>query len=255
MARPVVKATGQGLHRLRSWLEDEPVRYAAVIHLLSAPVDEVHIWVDNNRRPRAVLAIRPDPGSLVAAADPPETIRDLVHVLPSGEYRLRSVDVELVPHLESGLTAAMGTPVWLYQMDPENLRPTRNAETRPVKPSEASMIAALWAPKRDRSAYVRRRIEEGITSGIEMDGELVAWDMTHFETESVVMLGFLHVKEAYRGRGYAKTVTTATAEKVFSRGKVAAAEVFEDNQASLRLTEGMGFRRVKRQVWGDVAKA
>ncbi|MEE8232586.1 MAG: GNAT family N-acetyltransferase [Thermoplasmata archaeon] len=117
------------------------------------------------------------------------------------------------------------------------------------------MIAALWAPKRDRSAYVRRRIEEGITSGIEMDGELVAWDMTHFETESVVMLGFLHVKEAYRGRGYAKTATTATAEKVFAMGKVAAAEVFEDNQASLRLLEGMGFRRVKRQVWGDVAKA
>jgi RimJ/RimL family protein N-acetyltransferase len=117
------------------------------------------------------------------------------------------------------------------------------------------MIAAHWSPERDTTDYVRRRIEEGITSGLEVDGELVAWDMTHFETDRVVMLGFLHVKEAYRGQGYAKVVTTATAEKVFAKGKIAAAEVFEDNLPSLRLTEGMGFQRVKRQVWGDGVKA
>jgi predicted GNAT family acetyltransferase len=225
------------------------------MHLVSLPSDETRIWVDDDSRPRAVLGVRPETRALVAAADPPANIRGLLGHVPQGTYRFTSVDVEVIPHLENGLTATLGTPVWLYQMDSTDLRPTRVAETRPVRPSEASMIAGFWSPKRDRSAYVRRRIEEGITSGVEVDGELVAWDMTHFETDRVVMLGFLHVKEAHRGRGYAKTVTTATAEKVFANGKIAAAEVFEDNPASLRLTESMGFRRVRRQVWGDAVKA
>lgn len=240
---------------MRSWLQNEPVRFAHVIHLLSLPADQVRMWVDDDRRPRAVLAIRPETGGLVAAADSAEDLRALVGDVPTGTYRFRSVDVEVVPHLERELSTTLGTPVWLYEMDPADLRPTHVADTRPVLPSEAPMIAGLWSPKRDRSAYVRRRIEEGITSGVEVDDELVAWDMTHFETDRVVMLGFLHVKEAHRGRGYAKTVTTATAEKVFAKGKIAAAEVFEDNPASLRLTESMGFRRVRRQVWGDAVKA
>ncbi|MFQ5918898.1 MAG: GNAT family N-acetyltransferase [Thermoplasmata archaeon] len=250
-----MEPTAEGLRRLRSWLETEPVRYAHVIHLLGFPAEDVHVWVDDTRRPRAVLGIRPHTGGLVAAADPPEKIMDLIHHLPNGEYRPRSVDVELVPHLETGIAATFRPPVWLYQMGPADLRPTRVRETRPVKPEEAGTIAALWSPERESSAYVRRRIEAGISSGIEVDDELVAWDMTHFETDRVVMLGFLHVKEAFRGRGYAKTVTTATAEKVFAKGKMAAAEVFEDNQASIQLTEGMGFRRVKRQAWGDGVKA
>ena len=243
------------LHLLDAWLDREPVRYAHVIHMVRLPPEEVRLWVDDRQRPRAVLAVRPETGGLTAAAAPAANLRRLVDLPPAGRYRFTSVDLGLVPYLEEGFETEWGTPVWLYRMAPEDLRPTREAETRPVRPSEADMIAAHWSPNRDRRAYVRRRIEEGITSGIEVDGELVAWDMTHFETDRVVMLGFLHVKEAYRGRGFAKTVTTATAGKVFAKGKVAAAQVFEDNRASLRLTEGMGFRRVGRQIWGEGTRA
>ncbi|MCJ2531986.1 MAG: GNAT family N-acetyltransferase [Candidatus Thermoplasmatota archaeon] len=247
-------ADAEDLRRVRTWLDRDPVRYAHVIHLLSLAASQVQVWIDDPRRPRAVLAIRHDSRRLVAAAESPEKVRALLDLVPRGAYRLTSVDVELVPHLQEALEATFRTPVWLYRMGPQDLRPSRVAETRPVKPSEAPMIAGLWAPERDAVGYVRRRVEEGITSGIAVDGELVAWDMTHLETDRVVMLGFLHVKEAYRGRGYAKTVTTATAEKVFAEGKIAAAEVFEDNLPSLRLTEGVGFRRVRRQVWGDGTK-
>ncbi|MFQ5553039.1 MAG: GNAT family N-acetyltransferase [Thermoplasmata archaeon] len=250
-----MEPTDDGLRRLRSWLERQPVRFAHAIHLFSFPPDETKIWIDEDKRPRAMLGVRPETERLVAAAEPPLALADLLEVLPSGAYRLTSLDVELVPYFEKAIKATFRTPVWVYQLGPEDLRPSREAETRPLEASEAPMIAALWSPERDASSYVRRRIEEGITSGIEVDGELVAWDMTHFETDRVVMLGFLHVREAHRGQGYAKTVTTATAEKVFAKGKMAAAEVFEDNLPSLRLTEGMGFRRVKRQVWGDGLKA
>lgn len=231
------------------------MRYAHVLHFLSLPGREVRTWVDDNRRPRAVLGVRPETRRLVAAAEPSHRLEGLLDLLPRGEYRLTSVDAELVPAFEQALEVTFRTPVWLYQLRQQDLRPSRGVATRPIEASQASMIAALWSPERDATAYVRRRIEEGITSGVEVDGELVAWDMTHFETDRVVMLGFLHVKEAYRGRGYAKVVTTSTAEKVFAKGKMAAAEVFEDNLPSLRLTEGMGFQRVKRQVWGDGMKA
>lgn len=242
-----------GRRRLLAWLDAEPVRYAHVIQLLHSAESEVH--VDNDTRPRSVLVFHVEMGRIAAASEPPEALGNLLEALPAGEYLATSLELDLLPVLEARMEVTSHRPVWLFRMQKEDLRPFRGPETEPVKIADAPQIAKAWRPERDATDYVRHRIQEGISSGIYLDGTLVAWDMTHFETDKVVMLGFLHVMEAYRGRGYAKAVTTATVEKVFAKGKIPAAEVFQNNTPSMRLTEGMGFRRVRPGFWGEAFKA
>lgn len=250
-----MKASEAGLDRVREWLDGHPVRYAHVLHLLPSETGEAEVRLDDNDRPRSVLTFHPGKERLAAASQEAEHLRPLLDALPSGTYRLSSIELDLIPILAEAMEVTLRSPVWLFRMRGEDLRPLRIADTEPVREADAAMIAQHWAPDRDATDYVRRRILEGISSGVYLEGELVAWDMTHFETDKVVMLGFLHVKEAYRGRGYGKTVTTSTVEKVFAKGKIPAAEVFEDNAPSMRLTEGMGFTKVRRGAWGSGVKA
>ncbi len=122
---------------------------------------------------------------------------------------------------------------------------------RPVTPEWAPVIAKIWEPDWPAERYIRGRIENGPSFGVYVDGQLVAWDMTHFETDRVVMMGFLHVLDAHRGKGYAKSTGSALIKEILRRGKIPACHVREDNTPSLVLTESLGFRKVRKQVWAD----
>lgn len=239
---------------MRDWLERDPVGNAHVIYRAFFHPEPPEILVDDPSRPRAVAVFHRRGDRLTLAAEEAPRLTEVLRRLPPGKYHISSVDLDLVPAIRDVMDVDMEEPVWLFRLYKENFRPYKVRETHPVTVDHARMIAEHWWPEGDAHEYVRSRIQEGLTVGVYVDGELVAWDMTHFETDKVVMMGFLHVKEAYRGRGYAKTVTTAMCEMVFQRGKIPACQVYADNEASMKLTESMGFTRLKRQAWGDGIK-
>lgn len=228
--------------------------HALVLHFAFGGTEERRIWVDDPDAPRSVAVHHPAAGRLALASDDPGSLVTLLEALPEGEYRLSAVDLGLVPTLERVLEVEMRTPVWLFRLREEDFRPTTVCDTEPVRAEDARLIARTWAPDRDALDYVQSRIEGGTTAGVYVDRKLVAWDLTHFETDRVAMLGFLHVLEPYRGRGYAKTVTTANCRAVFAKGKIPACHVHVDNEPSLGLTEGLGFRKVRQQAWGRAVK-
>jgi len=86
---------------------------------------------------------------------------------------------------------------------------------------------------------------------VRVNGEPVAWYLTHLETEHIVMLGFLYVLEEHRHKGYAKSLSCALIKQAFARGKIPACHVYTDNAPSIRLMESLGFHRVCTQAWGD----
>lgn len=239
-----VEEAGPGL---RAWLNQDPVGNAYLIHRAFVADPRGRVYVDDPDRPAAVVVA--GEGRLVAGGEG-EALGGLLSDVPPGEYHFSALDVDLLPVLDEAMEVEAETPAWLFELGEGDLRPTRVCGTSPVRPEHARMIAARWLGGVEAEDYVRARIVEGPSAGVYVKGELVAWDLSHLETGRVVMLGFLYVREAHRGRGYAKTVTTAMCEEVFARGKVAGCHVFEDNDVSLRLTEAMGFRRRRRQVWG-----
>ncbi len=238
------------LQRLRSWLYEDPVGNSHVIYRAYFDPERAHILVDDPSNPQAVVVHHEERKRLALAARNTSGLAELLDALPLGEYHIASLDLDLIPAVEGAMRLDMEDPVWLFRMEKDDFRPTEVCKTSPVTVDHAQMVAKLWWPAGEARDYVRSRIENGLSAGIYVDGDLVAWDMSHHETDKVVMLGFLHVKEPYRGRGYAKTVTSEMCRVVFDRRKIPACQVFEDNEVSLRLTESLGFRRVRQQAWG-----
>ncbi len=241
------------LARIRTWLEQDPAGNAWVIHRIFHGEPGPEVLFDDLDDLQAVAVFDLEQGSLCLTATDSDRLREVLSKLPAGDYHFSAVDLDLIPIMEEVMEVEIEEPTWLFDMKHEDFRPTSVMETEPVRPEHAEMIAQRWLDS-EATDYVRSRIETGMTAGIYVDGELAAWDMTHLETDDVIMLGFLHVRKPYRGRGYAKTTATALLERVFALGKTPVCHVFQDNDVSINLSEQMGFKKIKRQVWGRATK-
>ena len=142
-------------------------------------------------------------------------------------------------------------PAWLFRLDAGDFVDHLNPRVRPLAPSWASLVAGLWEPDWPAEGYVRRRIENGPSAAIYEDGSPIAWALTHMVTDRVGIIGMVHVQEGFRRKGLARSVVAAVARELFRRGKIPALHAYVDNIASLSLFPTLGFRRVKRQIWGD----
>ncbi len=140
-------------------------------------------------------------------------------------------------------------PSWLFRWDADDFVDAEEHDARPVGPEWAGQIAKWWDPENPVEPYVRSRLEQGLSRGIYDGDRLVAWYATHVETDEVVIMGFLHVLDAYRRKGYARSLSCALAKEIFRRGKIPACHVYLDNGPSIRLMESLGLRKMKQQVF------
>lgn len=206
--------------------------------------------------PKAVLALaRPNwaPGATLMAMHAIEASAalSLIPAVPPGPANLHLTEEWMLPLFEPSAQEMRARVAWLFAMDPKNFVDLQRHNVQPITPEWAPLIAKFWEPDWPSEPYVRSRIEAGHAYGMLEDGKLVAWAMTHFETEKVSMMGFLHVLEEHRGKGYAKSVGSALIKDILERNKTPALHVFADNVPSMELTPAFGFHKVKRQVWAD----
>lgn len=96
--------------------------------------------------------------------------------------------------------------------------------------------------------YIRDRIQRGLSAGIRVDGQLAAWAMTHDDTA----MGFLHVLEAYRRRGFAYDLTVYLIHRLRQQGKVPFVHIEETNRKSLHLAMKLGFQKDRRVHWFEI---
>ncbi len=182
----------------------------------------------------------------------PRAAGELVSAWPTGTVFFHLSEEWMLSLIEPRLERFDGGAYWLFQLDPEDFVDAEGEGVRPLDPEWAEMVAKLWEPGWEHAAwYVRARIEAGHAYAVYEDGKPVAWAFLHFETPEVSMMGFLHVLETHRRKGFARSVSSALVKDVLARGKIPALHVKTDNVPSLELTASLGFHRVKKQVWGD----
>ncbi len=114
------------------------------------------------------------------------------------------------------------------------------------------MIAKLWEPEWNAASYIRSRLKAGPSVGIFDGDRLVAWYGTHIVADRVAVMGFLHVQDEYRHRGYARSLSCALSKEIFRGGRIPASHVYVDNDPSLRLMDSLGLRRVRQQAFVEV---
>lgn len=240
----------------RPLLMRDPIRNAVVVHRMFHHTKYALAFADALPEPKAVLALAPaqsaeEPHEFALHALEPMAALHVLRAVPKGAAVFHLADELAFPAVRERLAVDWWGEALYYRMEPETFVDHQTHEVRPVDAEHAEAIAQIWAPDWDAAPYVRSRIEEGPTAGIYVDGELVAWDMTHLETDEVVVMGFLHVMEGHRGKGYAKSASSALVKQIFAKGKVPTCHVYTDNDASIRLTESLGFQRVCIQAWGS----
>ncbi len=246
---------------MRPLLFRDRIRNATVIHRTFLNSDFTHVFADQLPEPSAVLALKPSedgrsPHQFALHATSALAAVRVLKAVPQGACLFHVADELVFPAIKERVGVQWWGEAIYFRLDPADFRGSVAHDVQPLDPRFAATVAKIWNPDWPAEGYVRSRIENGLNGAIYEDGEPVAWYLTHLETDDVVVLGFLHVLDAYRRRGYATSLSCALIKQTFAKGKVPCCHVYTDNEPSIRLMEGLGFRRVCLQAWGDgVARA
>lgn len=206
------------------------------------------VRVDDCANPRAVI-VRTRRFSLFATDS--RAAGRLVDELPRRfRMRFRATPTRLVRVIRQhwhGPDAGRRTwrnSCWLYFLKPGRLVIDRGHRVLRLRPADAELITRYW-PYGRRARHIRERIEAGPAFGLSRRGELAAWALTHEDGS----MGFLHVREEFRGLGMARTLTTAVATALLKLGIQPFMHIVKTNRASLSLTASMGFTRGGDYDW------
>ncbi len=117
---------------------------------------------------------------------------------------------------------------------------------RPLRPEEAVYIYEHSHYQNYTSVdYLKMRIENGPSAGIDHEDRLVAWILTHDD----LAIGSLHVLESARRKGYAMLLTQYMIGKLRQQGIIPFVQIKTTNTASLKLVEKIGFRFDREVNW------
>lgn len=124
--------------------------------------------------------------------------------------------------------------------------PEIKSEVFPLEIEDASIIQSSHAyGEYTDLEYVTSRIKNGHHAGLKVNGELVAWAITHDDGA----LGFLYVKPEYRGSGLGKDITTYIINALRTENLPVYVHIEKDNYASMALVTKMGFIHDRTVRW------
>ena len=239
---------------IRGFLDQDPVGNAVAWDRVFQQ-DDYRVYIDG-RPPRGLIAIRQgrrekSPNFVVLHASDVEAAGALFERIPSGFTIFHLTDEFPLALLEPRATEFRPRPAWLFRLDSASFLAKADGRVRSLEPEWAARVAKLWEPEWPAESYVRRRIETAPTAAIYEDGEPVAWALTHMVTDKVGVIGMVHVLDGFRRKGLARFVVSAISRDLIRLGKIPALHAYVDNTASLALFPTLGFRKVRRQAWGD----
>lgn len=117
---------------------------------------------------------------------------------------------------------------------------------RQLKPEDADFIFAHSHYREFTSkAYIRERIEADCSAGIINAGELAAWGLTHDDGA----LGFIHVREAFRKKGFGRLVMQQLIRDKRKVNRDIFLNVETDNLKAKKLFYSLGFEFDREISW------
>ena len=93
--------------------------------------------------------------------------------------------------------------------------------------------------------YINDQLDRDISAGIIMNDRLIAWGFTHDDGS----LGFLHVIEEYRNKGYGLDILLSLIQMRKQDKKPIFANIIPDNLVSIKLVTKLGFELDRKTSW------
>lgn len=175
-----------------------------------------------------------------------DELLELTESLTNQDNNFALVEAWMVPLLARGRQVKWQMASLRLQLPQGASLPPLGATPVRLLPEHADAIYRLWPYAGITTlAYTRDRIARGHSAAIFHGDEPVAWAITHDDGA----IGFLFVREEYRGRGYAQDVTVAIARQLQELGKPAFVHIEPDNEKSLSLARKLGFVEKGTVMW------
>lgn len=164
-----------------------------------------------------------------------------------------NVDAVCAEPLGARIEADTGTPVRYYgDVCHALLAPVHNYPNKTVRLLTLEDVERLSkAPAEVQGNGYKTHaamITEGIAAGAVVDGNIVAIAHTYAETNLHADIG-VSTLEAWRKKGFSTAAASLVAQEIQAKGKVPAWSCGEDNHASLRIAQKLGFTEIGRRTY------
>lgn len=192
---------------------------------------------------------RSDHDWVYVSSDSIEELNGLAGSLTEADTRFAAIEEWMIPALRRGLDTVWTLPMVRFAFPQDVALPPVERQPEPLTAADAAWMYENSDYREFISVeYTRDCIAGGPSVGIREDGVLIAWAMTQDDGA----MGFLHVLESHRRKGYGRLLTIALAGEVRRRGRLPFAYVAEQNDNSISLLTGLGFRRDRKVQWFEL---
>jgi len=133
-----------------------------------------------------------------------------------------------------------------FHFPDEKKIPENSVETRRLTAADVEYIISQSVYKNILTVeYLNERIKKSVSSGIYLDGKLVAWGLTHDDGS----LGTMHVLEDYRRKGYAKEISISLIRQCRKIGKLPFLQCEIKNIPAQNLVKSIGYVQDRNVSW------
>ena len=168
------------------------------------------------------------------------------------DWKVVDVSPSVAPRLGAIIREATGRRTWYY--DDVYLTMTRPAPifddpiVREFTRSDVVLLQAAGVDGANFRGGLQAQIEQGTIAGAVVDGRIVSTAQTAAITESYADIG-VATDEQWRGRGFATAAASIVARRIQETGRTPVWSCGEDNLASLRVAQKLGFEEVSRLTY------
>ena len=223
------------LGRTTLWLHTDEVGIIGYILIWRGDkADGIHVWGEAS----PLIGLLELGRDAVIQVHNPRLLDDLLlHI----EKRSICSEVRVEHYLDMAVSEETFRPyrrwgtVRLNPRNPEHVRALaelKSVQGRPMAPEEAARAIK----------YMRYH---GIFAG----EKLVSIAGAYVRTPRIWVIGDVYTHPEYRGRGYAKSVTSSITELALASGAEALLHVSRDNKPAVRVYESLGYRVVAGKPW------
>lgn len=226
-------------------LRQHGIRYVSMIYFLT------HNPVDMIQEEQGVILAhaRGEDGKNwgVVAADSAEQLRSVQASLQEIDHYF-GIEAWMIPVLAEGRELVSAELCYTYYA-PTDLELPSVPPLPNLTYEQAPIVDQHWTYQGDWTLpYIKACLDQG-PSSVKMIGEdPVAWAVVQDDGA----MGCMYVLPDYRRQGYAQEVTYDLVRKVREQSHLPYVHIVQTNQASIKLTEGMGFQRLKEIAWVDL---
>lgn len=189
---------------------------------------------------------RSDHDWVYASGSDPGELGMLARRLSEKDEYFAAIEPWMVPLLRGERGMAWSLPMVRFILPDAVALPVVEAATEALSPDDAVVVYedSNYADFISLD-YARSRILAGPAVGVREDDMLVAWGMTQDDGA----MGFLHVLQPYRQRGFGRRITIALATELRRRGRLPFAHISESNGSAISLVTTLGFERGEAVQW------